>query len=61
MIQGYEFTAKYCIVYVVQEVDKESIMEKYHAGKMIRALNMVEKRLDRLEALKDAFSEKTDN
>ena len=59
MIQGFEITRRYCKEYLVSEVDKRELLEKFHTRKVLKALNHIERRLDKLEALRDVFSDRT--
>lgn len=58
LIQGFEITSRYCKKNVVCEVDKRELLEKYHTRKVLKALNNIERRLDKLEALREVFSER---
>lgn len=59
MIQGYELTKKFCKFYLDSTTDRQHLIEKILSKNISRHIGQIERRIDKIEALKDAFSENT--
>ena len=52
MVQGYVLASRQCRSYLDEKMDKQEIIEKHISCKVVKSLGQIERRLDKLEALK---------